>query len=279
MQKTTLLAALLALLVSPVVAEDPVAEDPVVTQGSPYVDLLAKAETLVTVQFVLKVKINGGGDQEYEGDITCPLIDSAGLILCSNTELGGYITRIGRLGRAGGVSAAPSDIEVMLADETEARKARLLVRDTDRDLAWIHLEEPLLDADRPYLDLTVNALPEIGDTLYVLRRMSKLFGAQPIVAELVLGAVTEKPRRVLVPTLPASLGFGLPVFTADGRLVGVTVLQMPSGEDEASFGSSMSMVGASLSMQEMIGGLILPAEDLVKATSLARETLEADRSR
>lgn len=245
------------------------------TPENPHVRLLDKAESMVTVKFVLKVKIDGFQDSEHEGETVCHLIDANGLVLCSNSELGGYVTQVARMGRGGGVSAAPSEIEILLKDDTEGRKGRLLVRDTDRDLAWLHLEEPLTEEPPAVLDLSRQAVPEVGGTVYVVRRLGEFLGSQPIVNEVVIGAITQKPRRLFVPSTPSALGFGLPVFTADGSLVGVTALQMPE-DGAAPPKRSMALVGGPLSMQEMIGGLILPAEDLLKATELARETFADD---
>ena len=255
---------------------------------NPHQTLLAKADALVTVKFVLKVKMEGSADNEFDGEITCQLIDPEGLVLCSNTELGGYVTLMSRvMGRGSGfnVSAAPTDIEVVLPDRAEGVKGRLLTRDSDRDLAWIRLEEPPAgagaEADKnplPYLDFRRSAEPEVGEKYSHLRRLHKFFGHAPTVSEGTVGAVIRKPRRLLVPSRPSTPGFGVPAFTADGRLVGVTVLQLPGAEDDAArlFGNPMSMLGTSVSVQDMIGGLILPASEVVKATELAREVFSAD---
>ena len=79
---------------------------------SPHRLLAEKAAALATVKFVLKVKMGAGGDREIEGETTCPLIDAEGLVLCFNTELGGYVSLMSRMmGHGGGfnVSAALQD--------------------------------------------------------------------------------------------------------------------------------------------------------------------------
>lgn len=249
------------------------------TSNGPYQTLLAKADALVTVKFVLQVKMNGG-DSEVDGEITCQLIDPRGLVLCSNTELGGFVTLMSRaMGRGGGnMSAAPTEIEVVLPGSTAGVKGRLLTRDSDRDLAWIRADEPPGDTPLPYLDFRHSAELGVGETFYNLRRLHKFFGSLPVVSEGTVGAVTRKPRRLLVPARPSSPGFGVPVFTADGRLVGVTVLQLPGAEDDPAslFGNPMSMLGTSVSLQDMIGGLVLPASEVVQATELALEVFEGE---
>lgn len=249
--------------------------------ANPHQRLLAKTEALVSVKFVLKVKMGGGADSEFEGEITCQLIDPDGLVLCSNTELGGYINLVSRaMGRAPGqnLSAVPSDIRVLVGDETEGREASLLARDSDRDLAWVRIEDRGDDPPLPYFDFTRSAVLEIGDKFYSLRRMDKFFGSVAIVTEGTVGAVTRKPRELLVPSPTLDSGFGVPVFTAEGELVGVTVLQMPGFEDDGEelFSHPISLLGESVKLQDMVGGVILPAAEVVKATQLAREIFAAE---
>ncbi|MCP4663576.1 MAG: trypsin-like peptidase domain-containing protein [bacterium] len=249
--------------------------------AGPHQLLLAKTEALVTIKFVLKVKMGGGADNEFEGEITCQLIDPDGLVLCSNTELGGYINLVSRaMGRGPGqnLSAAPTEIRVLIGDQTEGHEASLLARDSDRDLAWVRIEDTGEDGPLPYLDFTRSAVLEVGDKFYSLRRMDKFFGSAPIVTEGTVGAVTRKPRELLVPSPTLDSGFGVPIFTAEGQPVGVTVLQMPGFEDDGGdmFSHPMSLLGESVKLQDMVGGLILPAAEVVKATQLAREVFAAE---
>lgn len=278
LRRATRLALLLLFLASPLAASPDAAP-------TPHVLVAERADVLVTVKFVLKVKMSGAGaDREIEGETTCLLIDDQGLVLCSNTELGGYVSLMSRMmGRGGGfdVSAAPREIEVIPGDGQEGLDARLVARDSERDLAWVQVEADIellgkmsLKGDRraAYLDLSDHAELAPGDRFYRLRRMDKFFGSVPVVTEGVVAAVIEKPRRLLVPSEPAGGGFGLPVFNADGRLVGVTVIQLPAAEDQVDMLSSgLSFLGSAAKLQDMVGGLILPAADVAKATRLARE--------
>ena len=268
-----LLAGIAILLALPLGAS----EDP-----PPHVRIAERADVLVTVKFVLKVKMAGAGaDREIEGETACLLIDAEGLVLCSNTELGGYVSLMSQMmGRGGGfdVSAAPREIEVIPAGGGEGLDARLIARDSERDLAWVQVEDGAesLGGDGTqisFLDLDDRAELDAGDRFYRLRRMDKFFGSVPVVTEGVVAAVIEKPRRLLVPSEPANGGFGLPVFTAEGRLVGITVIQMPAAEDQITgmLSSGMSFLSSAAKLQDMVGGLILPAADVAKATRLARE--------
>ena len=252
------------------------------TGVSPYLTLAERADVLVTVKFVLKVKMSGGvGDREIEGETTGLLIDAGGLVLCSNTELGGYVGLMSQLmGRGAGfdVTATPREIEVLLGDRTESFDARLLARDTERDLAWVQIDSETEELSGAVLDLDDSAELAAGDRFYRLRRMDKFFGSAPVVTEGFVAAVVSKPRKLLVPSEAASGGFGLPVFTADGRLVGITVIQTPAAEDQIGgmLAGGMSFLGSAAKLQDMVGGLILPAAELAKATRLARESFAED---
>lgn len=249
--------------------------------ANPYQSVARRADVLVTVKFVLKLKMGGGaGDREVEGESGCLLIDAGGLVLCSNTELGAYVHLMSQLmGRGSGfeVTATPRDIQVLVGDGGEGLEARLLARDSERDLAWVQIDGDF-ESSGHVLDLEDSVELSPGDRFYRLRRMDELFGSAPVVTEGVVAAVVSKPRKLLVPSEPASGGFGLPVFDGAGRLVGITVLQTPAAEDQigSSFAGGMSFLGSAAKLQDMVGGLILPAADLAKATRLARESFAED---
>lgn len=249
---------------------------PACSLAGPHQILVAQADALVTLRYVISVKAMGN-EQELENETTCLMIDAQGLVLCSNTELGGTVSMMGQIfGGGAGFTATPKQIEVLLADETEGRSASLVARDTDRDLAWIQLDEAPQEP-LSYLDFSDNATLDLGDPFYRLRRMHRHFGRAALVEDGLVGAVLEKPRRLYAVANPSQGGFGAPVFNAAGKVVGLTVLQSPNAEDDSSAQVQTSAIlGNSALLQDMVAGLILPASEVVKATRLARESLAAD---
>lgn len=223
-----------------------------------------RADTLVTVKFVLKMKMGGMGDQESEEETGGVMIDPAGLVLVSNNQLSGFIGLMRRFSRGGGISAIPTDIKVLVGDDTEGLEAELLARDTELDLAWIRIKQP---GDRVFaaVDLSDSVKPRLGQTLLTIGRLGKFFDRVPAVQELRISAFTAKPRELYLSAGGGSLG--MPVYTTEGGLVGVAVMQMPDSED--SDGNPFAMLGE---MDSMAGGVILPAPAVVKATARARET-------
>ena len=248
--------------------------------GNPYVDLRDKADALVTVRFVIAMRAPGV-DREADNEITCLAIDPKGLVLCSHTKLGGYFEVLARLmGRPGApISANPKDLEVRVEGQSEGYPASLVARDSDRDLAWVLVEDLPDGVNLPSVDLADSAPPVVGEKLYQVRRLDPFFGAEPVVSEAVVAAVIDRPRRLIVPSEPWNSRLGMPAFSADGRLLGLSVAQVPSDEESTAMGASRSrnLPGESGREEDMVGGVLLPAADLAKATVLAKEIWQADR--
>jgi hypothetical protein len=235
--------------------------------------LAEKGPALVTVKFLLKANMGPmmGGEHEQETEVTGVMIDAKGLALCSNTQLGGFVAMMKRMmgPMMGEASAAPTDLKVLVGDDTEGKEAELLARDTELDLAWVRIKEP---GDKPYefVDLSKGVTPEVGTAVIVLRRMGKYFARAAVASDAHIGGIVSKPRNLYVPTMGAAGAMGVPVFTAEGQFVGLTILQVPENGDAEP--NPMAMLGGMMSgMQDMMTGMILPAADVAKATSRALE--------
>jgi len=216
--------------------------------------LAEKTPAIVTVKFVLKIKSNWG-ENESEQEITGVVISEDGLVLCANSMLGG-----GSWVRRSGGTATPTDIKVLIGDDTEGREAKLIARDTELDLTWLKIKEPG-DKKLAFVNLTSEAKPAIGDRIYSISRLPKYFDRVAVVRAGRLGGITTKPRKLFVPNGGGG-GLGLPVYNAKREIIGVLVMQSPD-EDEMEGGGYMG--GASL---------ILPAGDVAKATKRALQATE-----
>lgn len=214
-----------------------------------------KAPALVTVKYLLRME-GQFGKRESESEITGIMIDPKGLVLCANSRLGAP--------RRWG-TATPTDVKVLIGDDIEGLESEILARDTELDLAWVRIKEPG-DRTFDYLDLNNAAEPKIGDPLFTVRRMAKFFDRAATASDGRLSGRTGKPRDLLIPAGGMNLEQGQPVFTADGALVGIVVLQLPEDEEmEANPMAFMSM------RNDILAGLILPAAQVQKATQRARE--------
>lgn len=251
-------------------------------QQDDYAALIAKrAPVLVTVQFVLKTSMGGMmggmGDQESESEVTGVMIAPDGLVLCSDTQLGGFMKMLANMmpGLGGNISATPTDLKVLVGDDVEGREAELIARDSELDLAWIRIKDPGEEKFR-HLDLSKGVKAVVGQRIVAVRRMGKYFGRSPAVVQGRIAGVTTKPRDLYVPPMEFAVAQGLPVYTDDGKLIGVTITQTPDADDSSAGFNPMAMLGQMSSMQDMMMGLILPAQQVAKATKRALASIEPE---
>lgn len=210
---------------------------------------------MVSIKMVLKLE--GGGDQAQDAEVTGLMIDPKGMILISNAMIGGMMRMM---------TITPTNIKVLFEDDedgAEGISAKLIARDSELDLAWFMIDDDKArDRTFKFVELAGGAPAGLGDSLYTLRRMDKFFDRVLTVAEGRVGGTTTKPRNLVVPS-----GFqvdpGGPVFGADGKLVGFGAFILPGDED-----LEMSGVGQ---LYGRTGPLILPVADVKSATERAKE--------
>ena len=220
--------------------------------------LKAHAAALATVKYVPKTP-GSSGDLEGENEITGVMIEPRGLVLCSNTLLGGVRSRF----REG--HAVPTNIRVLIGEDTEGLPATFIARDTELDLAWLQIKEPG-EREFAYLDLAAVAedgvKPRLGQRVLALGVMGRYFGREVLVSEGQVAGRTHKPRELYIVRGNLDTDPGLPVFATDGQLIGFACLQQPDAEEFAGSPANMLARGR---------GLILPVETVAKATARAKE--------
>jgi S1-C subfamily serine protease len=222
----------------------------------------AHAPAIVTIKFVMKMELPGMGDREEETETFGVMIDPKGLVLVSNTQMGGFMTMMARR-RGMEISVKPSKIKVLVGDDTVGVDATLIARDSELDLAWVKVTEPAGGGAKPFevLDFTASGEAKLGQKLYLVAREGRFFDRVPSVTEFRVAALAKKPRALI---LPGGQSLGMPVFDGSGKVVGVTVLQLAA--DEESDGGMSGRSG---------GAAILPASEVVSATKRALETAAA----
>lgn len=222
------------------------------------------AGALVRVKFVQKTQ-SRWGEYEAETEVNAVMIEPTGLIMCSNTLMGGGG------GRWGGRSV-PTDIKILIGDDTEGIEATFIARDTELDLAWLQIKEP---GDRKFTYLDLSAAkdapvePKLGQTVVAMGVMGKYFGQETLLSEGYVAGRTKKPRRLYVTRGGLDTDPGLPVFTAGGDIVGFASIQRPD-EDEVG--------GAQSNLTRRGSGLLLPTATVLKAIDRAKDILEAEQA-
>lgn len=223
-----------------------------------FVDKTAPA--LVTVKFVLKVQ-GAGGQREIEREFTAVMVNAEGMVLCSSVQLG-----TSKLMRRFSGTATPTDIKILIGDDTEGVDAKLLASDADLDLSWLLIKEPS-EEGYTFVDFAKSRSVPVGGTLLTISRMDKFFDRAPLLNQGRLGGKTRKPRELLLPSSGLNVTPGMPIFAEDGSTVGIVVIQSPDPEDRA---ANPRMAGQSTA------ALILPSAEVVKATKQAMETAAED---
>lgn len=224
---------------------------------------------MVTVKCIMKFEGGGmgGGDEGREMELTGLMVEATGVVLCSNYKLGGFASMMG-----GGASANPTDLKVFAGEEAigsggEGYKAKILARDTDLDLCWVQIDDAKASGKAfAIVDLANRSAPGVGDRLLTVSRRGKFFDHALVIEEGRVGGTASKPRKVMLPSGNAFSDLGMPVFTEDGKIAGIGVLQVPRKEDmEGGDGGDM--------FERMGGGgpVILPAEEVAKATARSKE--------
>ncbi|MBL8759143.1 MAG: hypothetical protein JNK35_12020 [Phycisphaerae bacterium] len=220
--------------------------------------LADKSAAMVTVKFVSKISMQGRDDFERETETTGVMIDGKGLVLCTSMQMGGVPAQY-----KGMVTVTPTNIKVLVGDDTEGVSAKVITRDTDLDLAWVRIDKA---PEKPYtfVDFAAGSKAEVkvGDQLLMVDRLGKFFDRAPLVGEMRVGAILKKPRTLYYPSGVMNR-YGVPIFSGDLKAVGFAVLQSPSAEDEAADSDGSG------GRDQLV---VLPAAEVVSATERALKT-------
>jgi hypothetical protein len=181
-------------------------------------------DCVVMVSATVKVEATGDGrnlgTQERKGRVLGTVIDPSGLTVVSLSAIDPAVQMQGRTVQGVKVSAKSehSDIKINLADGTEV-PARLVLKDEDLDLAFLAPEKK--DDKLSALAVQAENAPEPKelDEIICLSRMDKSLGQAPEVATGEIGGIVRKPRLFYV----GGRSLGGPVFTLEGKLLGITV--------------------------------------------------------
>jgi hypothetical protein len=237
-----------------------------------------KSPAFVTLKYLLQMGMAGEESEEMEIEITGVMMNAEGLIVCSNAAMGGPMGMVSRM--MGGMMRSmgqelrmtPKDIKVFIGDAAEGLPAKLFARDTDLDLAWIQLDAAE-GKKFDHIDFSKGATPTLGESIYWIRRLDKHFDRAIVVSEARIGGFVKKPREYYVPNTVLSASgttsFGLPIFNSSGAVIGITV--MHASDEDVDMDNPMGMMGQMFGMAEGLGGMILPAAEVIRATERAKE--------
>jgi len=156
------------------------------------------------------------------------------------------------------VSAEIKELKIIMPDGLEI-PANLVMKDNDLDLAFYRPKagsEEVKDVKFHAIELSESGPAEILDEVLLLNRLSKTFSYQPSGGISEVMAKIEKPR-LLYRVMGATAG--TPVYTADGKLLGLAANRKPLGEDS----------GENPAMRLVDTLVVLPAADVAKIAAQA----------
>jgi hypothetical protein len=267
---TLLSASCLAALAGSMLAFSP-APTPVVTpavdshdEAMFYANLVkTKGDAIVTIKYILKEE-----DSETEEEVQGAVIEESGLVITSNYFMGGFPESLKQM--MGG-NRKPQEIKVMIAGDQEGLEATLIARDSELDLAWLQIANK--DNKKfAFIDVAKPVEAKMGERVFTVERLSKANDHAHIINQSLVRTVITKPRKLVVPGSELGSSLGMPVFNAKGEFVGMSSLQLPSREEmEADQSSQFAQ------MRRIRGAMILPGEDVVKATAAAKEQAKSGK--
>jgi Trypsin-like peptidase domain len=208
-----------------------------------------------------------GQDKEEKSEATGTVIDASGLIV---TALGSIDKSSMVDGQTVNTAMGPiklkasseiKEIKVIMADGSEV-PADLVMKDEDLGLAFVKVRSDSEEAkgvEFKAIDLADSAPGALLDECIALGRLDESLNREPSLLTSEISGMTVRPRmfyRVVTDAV------GCPVFLANGKLLGVSVLRQPKG-------------GAGRNGQIQVTPVILPAADVAKVAAQAKEAKPA----
>lgn len=231
---------------------------------------------VVTVQLTTKTQMSfmgmGNEESESKAEVTGTVIQPDGLtvVALSATDpmsmahamMGGMMDQME-------MNTRVIDVKILRDDGTEI-PASVVLRDKDLDLAFIRpVQKP--GQPLPCVDLANAGNASILDEVVALNRLGKVANRAYAAFLLRIHAVVSKPRTYYVPSYEAMTAQGSPVFTTDGKALGLIVLRtLEEGLSEAAGLAALFSGGMTGNMTP----IILPASDILEVATQAPESGE-----
>ena len=208
---------------------------------------------VVLVGATVKLEASGGGrslvSQEGKVQVLGTVIDPSGLTVVALSAIDPAAQMNGRTIQGVKVSAKSehSDVKINLTDGTEV-PAHIVLKDDDLDMAFLIPDKK--DDKLSAMAVKLEKAPELKvlDEVICLGRMAKALDQVPAVATSEITCVVQKPRLFYT----GGRNLGGPVFTLDGRIVGITTAYKIESD-----GSSTTAM------------IILPAQDVMEIAQQA----------
>lgn len=195
---------------------------------SRYADAIVGIELVVTLR--LKMGDREAPPREQRIEVNGTVISKDGLTVTTLGAVDPQATLQAMGSGSGGrgpeiVGSDFKEVKLRLADGREL-PARFVLKDADLDLAFMAPETP--DASREFAHVKLEESVEGGllEDFYFLARAPKTLQRVPLLRKIQVIGVVERPRRFYLMSEQAP---GSPVFSADGRVLGITLQHFTNG--------------------------------------------------
>ena len=227
-------------------------------------------ESVITVKMVITTRVVVGGKEANRGEskfqATAAVIDSSGLAVLplSLTDPSRLANLFRNSSYAGedmpeyNVSSQVTDLKLIFASGKEVA-GQVVLRDKDLDLAFFRPTDKL-PKPAAAIDLKKGADVDTMDEVVFINRLGRVADRKPGVFTDFIQAKVTKPRPFYVPGyIGMEAGLGAPVFTLDGKFVGLVVLRTTGGQIPFSPGPYYGLTAL-----EIIP-VIMPAADILES--------------
>lgn len=202
----------------------------------------ANKDAIVTIEMVIEMKMsyeNQSDKRESKSSGTGVVVDPSGLVVASLTALN-PADRDMSADSSMEVSTRIMDAKLRMSDGTEV-PMDVVLRDRDLDMLFLRPKKP---AAQPFkcVNLTQTSAPQVLDTTLTMTRLGQIANRSISASMDRISAVVNKPRLCYVLGGLSGYSLGSPVFTMDGKLVGVTFVRTNPSKDDDSLTSRADRV-------------------------------------
>jgi hypothetical protein len=196
------------------------------------------SRAVVTVKLIIRYKIIIKGREINKSDkkieTIATIIDPSGLGVFSLSAISYFDNLDHTEGNIGSdfkfkLKSKIIDVKIRLSDGQEL-PAKIILRDKDLDIGFLR---PTIKLSKPItaIDLPDSYKPEILDQIIILSSLGRMGGWVPSVSLNRIEAIITKPRVLYFPEIShLTWKIGSPVFSTDGKVIGILVLRRSRGE-------------------------------------------------